>query len=298
MAWSIRNIFVSTNPDIIHIQANGHRWFSFIYYSLVKKPVIINTIHDPYPHLGDQLSNQPRVKFAKKQARRFTKRYIVHGEKQKVDLVCHYGLNSNNPVDVIPHGHFGIYKKFQHSHFSESKNTVLFFGRIWQYKGLDVLIEAANMIHRSGKKIHFLIAGKGENIDQYLNQIEFPWLFEIKNYRVPVEEIGELFERASAVILPYKDASQSGIIPIAFAYSKPVIASRVGSLDEVVSDMTDGILIEPNNPSQLAKAIITLMEDEKLRRKMKLMTEKKITDLLSWDNVAEKTIDCYAKALI
>jgi len=78
---------------------------------------------------------------------------------------------------------------------------------------------------------------------------------------IPDDEVGLYFSAADLVVLPYRSATQSGIVPIAFAFERPVIATRVGGLSEAVRDGETGLLVEPNSPAALAEAIVRFYED-------------------------------------
>ena len=74
-------------------------------------------------------------------------------------------------------------------------------------------------------------------------------------------DVGKFFSACDLVILPYKSATQSGIAQIAFGFNKPVIATTVGGLPDVVVDGKTGYLVEPCNPQSLADAVITFLEE-------------------------------------
>ena len=110
--------------------------------------------------------------------------------------------------------------------------------------------------------------------------------FEILNTYIPDDQVAHLFERAAVIVLPYTDASQSGVIPVAYSFKKPVIASSVGSLPEVVDDGKTGFIIPPHNSERLAESAIILLSDEKLRKEMGENAYKKMKQELSWDRNA------------
>ena len=72
---------------------------------------------------------------------------------------------------------------------------------------------------------------------------------------VPDEEVGKFFATTDVVVLPYKTASQSGIVQIAYHYDTPVIVSNVGGLPEIVDDGKSGFIIQPENPDELANVL-------------------------------------------
>ena len=101
-----------------------------------------------------------------------------------------------------------------------------------------------------------IIAGKGEDLHRYTSQINNQQNFEIINRRISEKEVDELFQKADCMILPYKDATQSGVIPIAFAYEVFVIASNVGAISELVEDKKTGLLFESRNAQELIDKIL------------------------------------------
>jgi len=109
--------------------------------------------------------------------------------------------------------------------------------------------------------------------------------------------VSELFQKASVVVLPYIDGSQTGIIPIAYAFKKPVIVTNVGSIPEVVDDGKTGYIVPPRNEKKLAEAIIDILRDEHKRKQMGENAYKKMKEELSWDKIAEKTIRVYEEII-
>jgi glycosyltransferase involved in cell wall biosynthesis len=107
-------------------------------------------------------------------------------------------------------------------------------------------------------------------------------------------EVSHYFQSASIVVLPYIDASQSGVIPVAYAFKKPVIVTNVGSLTELVDDGKTGIIIPPKNTEKLAETIIKMLLDERNLQKMGENAYQKIVKDGSWDLIAKKTLDAYA----
>ena len=181
--------------------------------------------------------------------------------------------------------------------YLNSPNTVLFFGRIWAYKGLEVLIEAEPLITREVPDARIVIAGRGDSLDQYQQTMVNPGHFELHNHYIPNEMVAELFQSASIVVLPYLEASQSGVIPIAYAFGKPVVATNVGGIPDVVDHGQTGYLVPPNDPASLAKAVIALLTDRRARLEMGQKAQEKARRDLSWTSIAEQTIHVYEKAM-
>ena len=155
------------------------------------------------------------------------------------------------------------------------KNIILFFGFIRDYKGLDVLIEAFTLV-RKELDVLLLVAGEFyESEEKYLNLISKHHLENsiiLKKDFIPTSEVKYYFSASDAVVLPYKSATQSGIVQVAVNFCMPVIATNVGGIGEVIEDGKTGFVVEKENPEKLAKAIIRFYKEGK---------EKEFTDNMS-----------------
>jgi len=289
----LNDIVGDENPDILHIQNNGHRW-SFLQLPFIKGIPIVNTVHDPFPHLGDK--NSKGYSLSKFVAKACTSHYIVHGEKMKESLVKLYSIDSNS-VDVIPHGNLDIYKKWEISKKVKQEESMLFFGRIWRYKGLHQLIKANNMLKKNNISYKLVIAGTGEDINIYKDLISDNRDYVFKNYFISNSDIPDLFRKSSFVVLPYIEATQSGVIALAYSFGKPVIATNVGSMSEYVKNGESGIIVEPNNITKLCAAIKLLIENRELRDKLSKGAKKMASRDLHWSNIGKTTSEIYDKIL-
>lgn len=278
-------------PKIIHIQ-DSYPWFSFG-LPFLKKYKLMMTIHDPIQHKGEK---KIRDYFRDFSHRIFSNHFIVHGEKLKEEFTRKYKINKDK-VDVIPHGSLESVKNYSEKKFIEKKNTVLFFGRIYEYKGLDYLIRAEPLIREKIPDIRIVIAGKGENFSRYRKLIKNKESFIIYNRYIPNEELPKHYQEASIVVLPYIEASQSGVVPVAYAFKKAVVITNVGSIPEMVDNGKTGIIVPPRNVKKLAEAIIYLLKKDKVRKAMGDNGYRKMKKELSWDEVAKKTIMVYEKCL-
>jgi glycosyltransferase involved in cell wall biosynthesis len=93
------------------------------------------------------------------------------------------------------------------------------------------------------------------------------------------------------------EATQSGVVPIAYAHAKPVVATRVGSLPECVDDGRTGLLVPPRDEHALAKALIRLLQDDELRREMGAAGRQKLNEECSDEVIAAKHIEVYRRAV-
>lgn len=123
---------------------------------------------------------------------------------------------------------------------------LLFFGRIDLYKGIDTLIDAYDAYQRAGGSLHLVIAGNGPVEDDMLSKSAELGVLWLRRY-IPDEEMLWLFRHAAALVLPYREATQSGIIPIAYAQGVPVITSDVPGLTQFVEDRQTGYVCRRMN---------------------------------------------------
>ena len=180
-------------------------------------------------------------------------RDVVHGSRLVEQFVRRDDYDKCKPVFSIPHGP-GL-RAIPPARPLPARPTVLFFGRIEYYKGLDIFIEA---VERSADKIPGLtaiIAGAGGDALRCRRLITRPELFEWREGFVPDEALAGLFFRSSALVLPYREASQSGVIPLAYAHGRPVIATSVGALPEAVWDRSTGLLVDHAGAAEVGEAI-------------------------------------------
>ena len=278
-------------PDVVHLQ-QGHLWFNFAIPALRKYPLVM-TIHDPRRHPGDAES-QKTPQWSQDFGFRQADRVIVHG-KSLVNVVRDEIGIPENRVDVIPHIALGALDPSPTR--TEDDHNVLFFGRVWRYKGLEYLIMAEPLISKQITDVRITIAGRGEDFDRYRQMMKNPERFEVLNSWISDDMRDELFQRAAVVVLPYVSATQSGVVPVAYSYGKPVVATDVGALSEAVDHGRTGLLIPPRDAQALAEAIITLLRDKRSRRKMGANGRKKMQDEWVPDIVAHRTVETYISAI-
>ena len=166
--------------------------------------------------------------------------------------------------------------------------VVLFFGYVRKYKGLHTLIDAMTLIPRA-MNITLLVVGEyfGDEQDyrEHIASAGVGDVVRVHSDYVPNERVADYFCASDVVTLPYLSATQSGIAQIAYQFNRPVIATDVGGLAEVVVDGVSGLIVEPGRPQELADAIIRFFsEDMEQALSAGAAEEKK---KYSWDAIAE-----------
>jgi O-antigen/teichoic acid export membrane protein/glycosyltransferase involved in cell wall biosynthesis len=278
-------------PDVVHVQ-HRHLWLSLAMPALRRYPLVV-TVHDPCNHSGDRESGRTPA-LAAWLTYRGADRVIVHGERLRREAVARLGLPGGR-VRVVPMPALGCVGPPPAG--EPERPCVLFFGRIWAYKGLEYLILAEPLISAEVPEVTFVIAGRGDDLAPYRRLMRHPERFTVLDRYIADDEVGALFAGASVVALPYVDASASGVIPVAFSYGRPVVATDVGSLPELVEDEMSGLIVPPRDPEALAAAVVRLLRDTGLRRRLGAAGRLRAEIELAPAAVARQTLAVYREAV-
>lgn len=173
--------------------------------------------------------------------------------------------------------------------YEPNDKVVLFFGLVRPYKGLDIFIDALNMMNLDTTSIKPLIVGEFY-IDpvQFTNRIRKDHLpyYEIINRYVSEEEAARYLLASDVMVLPYRTASQSGVLSNAFNFNLPVVVTDLPGLTEHVEHGSTGFIVPPGDPVSLAKELLHISTEtdlEKLRKQVALAREN-----LTWQRFTDE----------
>ncbi len=225
-------------------------------------------------------------------------RLIVHG-KSLVPIVANAISIPESRIQVVPHIAVGGSTALDDRDPAgqEDACSVLFFGRIWEYKGLEYLIRSEPLISEHIPDLLITIAGRGEDFSRYREMMRNPARFRVLNRFVNNEQRTVLFRRTAVVALPYISATQSGVIPVSYSFGKPVVATRVGAIPDSVDHGQTGLLVPPRNAEALADAIVTLLSNPKRRHEMGRRGQQKLAKEWAPEVVAASTTEVYRDAI-
>ncbi len=284
---NIKSKFHSIVFDLT-IRAFVHPYDSII-FKFICTNILATVCHDPIPHSGnnDQIAEkyQDQIRHSSD---------IIVLTKAFIPLIeNHYGIDRSH-IHYLRHG-LMVYQKslvpIKKKDPAESINF-LFFGRIEAYKGLHVLADAYSLLSQNYPNVSLTIAGSG-NFSDYKDEFQRSSNVKIINRYIKEEEIESLFDTGNTVVvLPYTDATQSGVIPIAFDFGVPVIAANTGGLVEQLFDGDYGILFENGNSQALADAMASFLKSPNTYQ-IQAEKMKEGRDLLKWENVARELIDSW-----
>lgn len=281
---------LSDNINVLHI-AWPLNVYQFILYFLRKRMVL--TVHDPFPHSYSEtfiFNLRRKVGFA------LIPNFVVLNKNQKVDFIKYYHLEKKNVIE----SQLSNYTLFQmlvndSRKCSENEEYILAFGRICRYKGFDYLLPAMKKVHEKHPECKLVIAGKGDfhfDISEYTS-LDY---IDLRNRFIPDDEMVSLVKDALFMVCPYTDATQSGVIMSSYAFYRPVVATNVGGLPEMVIDGKYGFIVKEKDVDALADAIIKLLDNRALLDTFsKNIEEDYTTGERSWRETAKKLVEEYDK---
>jgi glycosyltransferase involved in cell wall biosynthesis len=279
---------------------------------------LIYTAHEVFPHepalgeVGDQQLYRALY--------REPERLIVHGETLRRQAIEDAGVAPER-VQVVRHGNaHALADAVGAPSAAEARRSlgldrgdrvILFFGFVRQYKGLDVLLLALERLRRRPgmERAVLLLAGflhrteraaprswEGSYYGGLARSLRLDSALRVATDYIPIEEVGRYFAAADVICLPYRGGSQSGVIQLAYAFARPVVVTRVGSLAEAVDDGRSGLLVPPEDPEALADALEQLLADraaaEAMGREARVWSGERFT----WRTIAQETLQLYAEA--
>ncbi|WP_353063309.1 glycosyltransferase family 4 protein [Tunturibacter psychrotolerans] len=306
----------SSQPRIFHILWNNKfifldRTLLTLYYRLLGKKIAF-TVHNVNAGRRDSRDTwlnrlTLRIQY------RLVHHIFVHTKKMKLELIEEFGVKPTR-VTVIP---FGINNAVPNTRLTPSdakkqlgirhdKKTVLFFGNIAPYKGLEHLVAAFRLLLGHDENYRLIIAGKPNNCERYWKSIHEDISENVAKGRVilrpefiPDCETELYFKAADVFVLPYRHIYQSGVLFLGYSFGLPVLAADVGSLKDEIVEGSTGFAFRPEDPVALAVVIeqyfaSDLYVDLNVRRRQ---IREYATERHSWDVVAQTTMKVYADLL-
>jgi glycosyltransferase involved in cell wall biosynthesis len=258
-----------------------------------RRPPIVMSVHDPEPHSGEE---NWRKKLARRLAYPVTDRFVLHSGAAKSEFAMRHRLDAWNIV-VARLGVYSVFREWAPASPRPHTPTVLFFGRLSPYKGLDVFYDAATRIASRIPGTAFVVAGRP--VEGYTPpeppRLEGSPSVEVRHRYLTSAETAELFQRASVVVCPYRDATQSGVVLTAYAFGVPVVATAVGGMPEYVMPEKTGLLVPAGDAAAVADAVCRILSDEVFARRLREGTAAAEHNELSWHNTASILLETYTR---
>jgi len=304
-------------PRIFHLLWNNKfqtfdRTLLMLYYRALGKKVVF-TAHNV--NAGKRDSNDSWLnRLTLKIQYRLAHHIFVHTPPMKHQMSAEFGISPEN-ITVIP---FGINNSVADTDLTSDQakdrlgirstdRTILFFGHIVPYKGLEFLIDAFQRLARVSADYRLVIAGRpGAGCEEYFARIKTLIDSDASRDRiiqriefVPDEDTELYFKAADVVVLPYTEIFQSGVLVLGYSFGLPVIATDVGSLKDDIVEGRTGCVCRPCDPVDLAAAIERYFASQsfqslgQLRQEIRAFAKTRF----SWDAVSRKTVAVYEALL-
>lgn len=264
---AVLDVLLDVRPDVVHI-TGPHLWNLAVLAALRRAGIpTIHTLHDLDPHPGT--SYGPLLHLWNRGVLRRADHILVHAERYQKRLLRRGYDAARITCTPLLHlflGHtwLGAVEEFAAS--ARYEPFVLFFGRVERYKGVAELLTAWALYQGDSdvpRDTTLVLAGPGHVERLWAGPL--PPRVEVRSGLIGDAEALDLFHRCALVVLPYMGATQSALIPAAYFFRKPVMASASGALDEYVEEGRTGWIIEPRHPASLARCLAAaLAERERL----------------------------------
>lgn len=249
-----KKLIEAFNPDVIHYIGWPSIYEIPILHAYGKK--IITTVHDPVPHICSMKARINQI--IRRVAYKPIGKFILLNHNQTEEFQRFYKIKKEK-ILFSRLGNYDVIRALGTKRETSTRN-ILFFGRISPYKGVEFLLEAFRSLKDDYPNSKLIIAGGGEfhfDLSPYLNDSQI----EIINEYVTTNCLSSLIQTAEFVVCPYVSATQSGVVASALALNKPVIATKVGGLPEMIIDAKTGLLIEPKSVDSLRLAIKSFLDN-------------------------------------
>ncbi len=307
----------AARPKVFHILWNNKfltfdRTLLMLYYKLLGKKIAFtaHNVNAGTRDLNDSLLNRLTLKIQYHLADHI----FVHTKRMKRELIGYFGVRER-AVTVIP---FGINNSVPHADLEPKqakqrlgiaggKRTILFFGNIEPYKGLQFLADAFRRLSAKSADYRLIIAGRlGRGCGKYLEEVQQTIQREASQQHViqkieyiPDEDTELYFKAADVLVLPYTHVFQSGVLFLGYGFGLPVVATDVGSLREDVIEGRTGFLCKPCDPVDLARTIEMYFNSDLYKHLDQRRQEIRdhANDKNSWEVVGEMTCKAYAELL-
>jgi glycosyltransferase involved in cell wall biosynthesis len=305
----------TAQPKVFHILWNNKfetvdRSVLMGYYRLLGKKIIL-TVHNVNAARRD--SNDTALnRITLKMQYRLADHLFVHTDKMKGELINDFGVQ-DSAITVIP---FGINNAIRATSLTPAeakqrlgimneRKTILFFGNIAPYKGLEYLVAAFRRLVNEYDDYCLIIAGRPKGTEQYwdgiqrtLRGIDRGQVVQRIEY-IPDEDTELYFKAADVLVLPYTEIFQSGVLFLGYSFGLPVVAADVGSLRADVVDGKTGFVCKPRDSVALARAIETYFSSDLFRGLASRRQEIRdyANERYSWDTVGQMTRNVYMELL-
>lgn len=267
---------------------------------LVPRTAMVVVAHTPRPfneqrRRGSLYKTGGLLQTALGQAYRRMDLVLVLGEHSRAEFLAAFGEGTAARLEIIPHGDESIFAREPVPPADHAAPRVLFFGTLARYKGVNLLLDAFELVRREHPEAELVLAGAPADVDlrKLTQRAAAIGGVEVRVGYVAAPDVPGLFAAARLVVTPYLVANQSGVVHLAHTLARPVVATDVGDLGAVVRHGETGILVPPSDPVALSVAMEELLTDPALAARLGATGARRLARDSSWRTVAEQVTPLY-----
>ena len=311
----LTNYLISARPDIIQFGSIEFPFEAIFLHILKRNKLVLSQVCHEF-ELREK-SNNPLTNFSNQLSRWVYNAFSIiffHAESNQQRFLELFNIPKER-LHIIAHGNEGLFlsgrsEKMTRARMQERYGIVedmpviLFFGNLTPSKGLPDLLKAFSQVYAKETRARLMIVGRPskfidmDELTQLASELEISDATIFDARYILMEEVPPLMEMATVVMYPYLTSTQSGALQVAYTFGRPVIATKVGGLPEVVEDGKSGLLVSASAPDELAQAILKLIEDPGLATKMGAYAKQLSNTKFSWDAIALKMLSVYRVAKV
>tara|TARA_X000000950_G_C13907706_1_gene657639 strand:+ start:1573 stop:2787 length:1215 start_codon:yes stop_codon:yes gene_type:complete len=287
------------NFDII--EATSNRGVAFGISTIKHRPPIFTRVSttmkqafESYPKLPD-LNYRLAAHFEEHQIKRSD--YLVTHTQSHANSVAQFLSQNPERFQIIPHTIRREESTVSPNSSKTDRVSILFVGRLEERKGFDVLTKAIPIIMDKSPNVVVHICGEGDLMkDAKTNLNRFSKRVFFHGYQSRTS-LDNFYSECDIFVAPSRYESFGLVYLEAMYFSKPVVACNSGGTPEVVKNNETGILVKPGDHLELSKAILELVDNHPIRKKLGTAGKSRLENYFSLDQMIQSTVDHYEKAL-
>ncbi|MCX7963699.1 MAG: glycosyltransferase family 4 protein [Candidatus Sumerlaea chitinivorans] len=293
-----RTLLREFRPDIVHLHGGRDSWIAAL--ALVgyrPRPIVVRTKHNVFP-----IANHPANRWIYGRffdhivcissaivAQCAEKRYIAPSRLVLIPSACE--------VEIFERAREARPARREEFGFQPNEVVVVMSGRLRPEKGHDLLIAAMPRVLETAPHTRFLLLGSGSlkgELEAQLERQQLSPYVRVVGFRT---DVAECLAAADIAVQPSRSEGLGTAVLEASAAGLPVVATRVGGIPDIVVHAETGFLVEPDNPQELADAVLRLVRDPELRVSLGSAGRARVAKLFSVEALVEKTDAFYRKIL-
>ncbi|MFC1752459.1 glycosyltransferase family 4 protein [Thermoproteota archaeon] len=266
----------SKKIDTVYFPAFYYWNVFFIWAARLAKARVVYTEHDGLQHVGDE---KPFENFFRSACIKRSDHLIFLTDFVRKRVKKEIGFKV--PSSVIPHGIFSPPKLIRKRRKHKSRPDLLFLGRVNHYKGVDILLEAVKGIDPSLFNKLFVVGNSSVELES-----DIPNVVMVDRW-VSEAEISKYLNRSDIMVLPYRSASQSGVISLGISSALPMVCTDVGGFSEQLIKNKHAVFCKPEDVKDLRRAILKMIKDKQLYEDISDNLFR-LSNELRWKDIAER----------